>query len=53
MHSGMVSAEEFDRLAFLLRLSGDRAQDDGSPMDTSPSPFEGGNLLLRPGGLRE
>lgn len=42
MHSGTVSAEEFDRLAFLLRLSGERAQDDGSPMDTSPSPFEGG-----------
>lgn len=42
MHSGTVSAEEFDRLAFLLRLSGERAQGDGSPMDTSPSPFEGG-----------
>ena len=42
MHSGSVSAREFDRLTFLLRPSVERrADDDGSPMDVSPSPFQG------------
>jgi hypothetical protein len=44
--SGSVSAREFDRLTFLLRLSTERrADDDGSPMDVSPSPFQGLALL--------
>ncbi|CAL8467086.1 g6622 [Coccomyxa elongata] len=41
LHSGTISAAEFDRLGFLLRGSAEStAAQDGSPMDVSPSPFQ-------------
>ena len=42
VHSGTISAAEFDRLGFLLRGSFEsNAAKEGSPMDVSPSPFQG------------
>ena len=42
-HSEDISAGEFDRLAFLMRSSAESSADsrEGSPMDTTPSPFSG------------
>lgn len=52
-HAGVISAGELDRLGLLLRgpaeaAAGASASElDGSPMDVSPTPFQGA-LLRRP-----
>ncbi len=44
-HGGSITAAEFDRLAFLMRSSAESCSHsmEGSPMDTSPTPFSGDN----------
>ena len=53
-HGGSITAGEFDRLAFLMRSSAESCSHsmEGSPMDTSPTPFSGSfashlHLLLK------
>ena len=42
-HGGSITAGEFDRLSFLMHSASDSPNPlaDGSPMDTSPTPFSG------------
>jgi hypothetical protein len=41
LHSGCICQAEFNRLGILLRGSMEQSLENGSPMDVSPSPFQG------------
>ena len=49
-HAAVISAGELDRLGLLLRgpaeanVGGAASEQDGSPMDVSPTPFQGARL---------